>query len=85
VIGIAQFLPCLAAEIGGGEIEVNRCKVLLQPMKFRRPGDRHNRGHLSESNLVFSSILPVKKPAPSGLNGTKSMPNSSSAGNIRAR
>ena len=33
------------------------------------------------SNFVFSSILPVRKPLPSGLNGTKPMPSSSSVGN----
>ena len=32
------------------------------------------------SNVVFSSILPVRKPLPSGLNGTKPIPSSSSAG-----
>ena len=32
------------------------------------------------SNLVFSSILPVRKPLPSGLKGTKPMPSSSSVG-----
>ena len=30
--------------------------------------------------VVLASILPVRKPAPSGLNGTKPMPSSSSAG-----
>ena len=34
------------------------------------------------SNVVFSSILPVRKPLPSGLNGTKPMPSSSSVGRI---
>src|SRR6202042_1990703 len=29
------------------------------------------------SNVVFVSILPVRKPAPRGLNGTKPMPSSS--------
>ncbi len=29
------------------------------------------------SNFVFSSILPVRKPLPSGLNGTKPIPSSS--------
>ena len=29
-------------------------------------------------NVVFSSILPVRKPLPSGLNGTKPIPSSSS-------
>ena len=33
------------------------------------------------SNVVVSSILPVRKPLPSGLNGTKPMPSSSSVGN----
>ena len=32
------------------------------------------------SNVVFSSIVPVRNPLPSGLNGTKPMPSSSSAG-----
>src|SRR2546425_6551313 len=32
------------------------------------------------SNVVFSSILPVRNPFPSGLNGTNPMPSSSSAG-----
>ena len=32
------------------------------------------------SNVVFSSIFPVRNPLPSGLNGTKPMPSSSSAG-----
>ena len=32
------------------------------------------------SNVVFSSILPVRKPLPSGLNGTKPIPSSSSVG-----
>jgi hypothetical protein len=36
------------------------------------------------SNLVFSSILPVRKPLPSGLKGTKPMPSSSSVGMISA-
>jgi len=36
------------------------------------------------SNFVFSSILPVRKPAPSGLNGTKPMPSSSSTGKSSA-
>ena len=34
------------------------------------------------SNVVFSSIVPVRKPLPSGLNGTKPMPSSSSVGRI---
>ena len=34
------------------------------------------------SNVVFSSILPVRKPLPSGLKGTKPMPSSSSVGRI---
>ena len=38
----------------------------------------------SLSNVVFSSILPVRKPLPSGLNGTKPMPSSSSVGRISA-
>jgi hypothetical protein len=29
------------------------------------------------SNFVFASILPVRKPLPSGLNGTNPMPSSS--------
>src|SRR6266566_6244496 len=33
------------------------------------------------SKVVFSSIFPVRKPLPSGLNGTKPMPSSSSVGN----
>ena len=36
------------------------------------------------SNVVFSSILPVRKPLPSGLNGTKPMPSSSSVGSTSA-
>ncbi len=32
------------------------------------------------SNVVFSSIFPVRRPFPSGLNGTNPMPSSSSAG-----
>ena len=32
------------------------------------------------SNVVVSSIAPVRKPFPSGLNGTKPMPSSSSVG-----
>src|SRR6266702_3333916 len=32
------------------------------------------------SNVVFSSIFPVRKPFPSGLNGTNPMPSSSSVG-----
>ena len=36
------------------------------------------------SNVVFSSILPVRKPLPSGLNGTKPIPSSSSVGRISA-
>ncbi len=32
------------------------------------------------SKVVFSSILPVRKPLPSGLNGTKPVPSSSSVG-----
>src|SRR5207244_10875319 len=31
-------------------------------------------------NAVFSSILPVRKPLPSGLKGTKPIPSSSQAG-----
>ena len=34
------------------------------------------------ANDVFSSISPVRKPLPSGLNGTKPMPSSSSVGRI---
>ena len=34
------------------------------------------------SNVVVSSILPVRKPLPSGLKGTKPMPSSSSSGRI---
>ena len=34
------------------------------------------------SNVVLASIVPVRKPLPSGLNGTKPMPSSSSAGRI---
>ena len=36
------------------------------------------------SNVVFSSILPVRKPLPSGLKGTKPMPSSSSVGSTSA-
>ena len=36
------------------------------------------------SNVVFSSIFPVRKPLPSGLNGTKPIPSSSSVGNTSA-
>ena len=45
-----------------------------------------NRGTLLRksvgSNVVFSSILPVRKPLPSRVNGTKPMPSSSSVGRI---
>ena len=34
------------------------------------------------SNVVLSSICPVRKPLPSGLNGTKPMPSSSSSGSV---
>ena len=34
------------------------------------------------SKVVFSSIFPVRKPLPSGLNGTKPIPSSSSVGRI---
>src|SRR4029078_11681562 len=34
------------------------------------------------SNVVVSSIFPVRKPLPSGLNGTKPIPSSSSVGRI---
>jgi hypothetical protein len=34
------------------------------------------------ANSVFSSIVPVRKPLPSGLKGTKPMPSSSSIGRI---
>ena len=36
------------------------------------------------SNVVLSSIFPVRKPLPSGLNGTKPMPSSSRVGNTSA-
>ena len=36
------------------------------------------------SKVVVSSIAPVRKPLPSGLNGTKPMPSSSSVGRISA-
>src|SRR2546429_9932277 len=36
------------------------------------------------SNVVFSSIFPVRKPLPRGLNGTKPMPSSSNVGNTSA-
>ena len=36
------------------------------------------------SNFVFSSIWPVRNPAPSGLNGTKPMPSSCRAGRSSA-
>ena len=36
------------------------------------------------SNVVVASILPVRKPAPNGLNGTKPIPSSSSVGRISA-
>ena len=36
----------------------------------------------SAANWVFSSIAPVRKPRPSGLNGTKPIPSSSSVGKI---
>src|ERR1700747_2095881 len=43
-----------------------------------------NRGTLLRksvlSNLVSASILPVRKPLPSGLNGTKPIPSSSKVG-----
>ena len=32
------------------------------------------------AKVVFSSMVPVRKPLPSGLNGTNPMPSSSSAG-----
>jgi hypothetical protein len=32
------------------------------------------------SNFVFASILPVRNPYPSGLNGTKPIPSSSNVG-----
>ena len=34
------------------------------------------------SKVVVSSIFPVRKPLPSGLNGTKPIPSSSSVGRI---
>ena len=36
------------------------------------------------SNVVFSSIFPVRKPLPRGLNGTKPIPSSSSVGSTSA-
>jgi hypothetical protein len=36
----------------------------------------------ASSNLVDASMLPVKKPFPSGLKGTKPIPSSSSVGRI---
>jgi hypothetical protein len=36
------------------------------------------------SNVVLSSIFPVRKPFPSGLNGTKPIPSSSRVGRISA-
>src|SRR3954467_12198213 len=36
------------------------------------------------SKAVFSSIAPVRKPLPSGLNGTKPIPSSSQRGRISA-
>src|SRR5438128_799660 len=36
------------------------------------------------SNVVFSSIFPVRKPLPRGLNGTKPMLSSSRVGNTSA-
>jgi hypothetical protein len=36
------------------------------------------------SNVVLSSILPVRKPFPSGLKGTKPIPSSSSVGSTSA-
>src|SRR5688572_33329442 len=36
------------------------------------------------SKVVFSSIFPVRKPLPRGLNGTKPIPSSSHVGNTSA-
>ena len=43
---------------------------------------RDDVAEIRRSNVVFSSICPVRKPLPSGLNGTKPMPSSSSTGSI---
>ena len=42
------------------------------------------RGCPRRANAVRSSIVPVRKPLPSGLNGTKPMPSSSRVGRISA-
>jgi len=34
------------------------------------------------AKVVVSSIFPVRKPRPSGLNGTRPMPSSSRTGNV---
>src|SRR4051812_40879845 len=43
---------------------------------FEKRGNPARKSYFS-SNFVFVSILPVKKPAPIGDQGTKPMPNSS--------
>src|SRR4051812_37974787 len=57
----------------------DECEVRL-PVLFREA--RHDVAKSVGSNVVLSSIVPVRKPLPSGLNGTKPMPSSSSVGRI---
>ena len=73
--------------LGGRGVESGRDdreeidQVLVGP-----PASSVNRGSLlrrsSAAKLVELSMVPVRKPLPSGLNGTKPMPSSSSVGRI---
>ena len=65
---------------GGGVLSVGDARA-----GRRRPGSSRIAGEAGQllrksaaANFVFSSILPVRKPRPSGLNGTKPIPSSSS-------
>ncbi len=53
---------------------------LVRLPSLRREARARCCGSPCSSNVVVSSILPVRKPLPRGLNGTKPIPSSSSAG-----
>ncbi len=75
-----------------GQRDLRRCRLLLRgdpPSRSTRAwfalrASGVKRGTMLRksdlSNVVFSLILPVRKPFPSGLKGTKPMPSSSSVG-----
>ena len=78
--------PCQRDLRGRGALPRRHVLEKVNQAEARFPGFRREAGTLLRksvlSNVVDASILPVRKPAPNGLNGTKPTPSSSSVGRI---